>query len=155
MRIHLKNCCIFPLRVVVSCLLSYYLLLVAVCLVVQGRMQLECNSHILLKEVTKGTKPIWKAHLELNGIALSNSIARKCTPMQVKKQPEHGRTSVTKEQKMILLSDELWLIVNNSKSFANRSMLIIRNNLGLCKHSEIYLTSKFRTFKNIIMDLMV
>ena len=41
--------------------------------------------------------------------------------------------------KMIFLSDELWLIANNFKSFANRSKLIIRNNLSLCKHSEIYL----------------
>ena len=45
------------------------------------------------------------------------------------KQPEHG----------ILLSDELWLIANNSKSFANGSKSIIRNNLGFCKHFEIYL----------------
>ena len=41
--------------------------------------------------------------------------------------------------KIILLSDELWLIVNKSKSFANGSKSIIRNNLSLCKHSEIYL----------------
>ena len=70
-----------PLRDAVSCLLSCYLLLVAVYLVVQGRVQLERNSHILLKELIKGTKPIWKAYLELNRIALSNSIAGKCTPM--------------------------------------------------------------------------
>ena len=31
------------------------------------------------------------------------------------------------------------LIANNSKSFANESKSIIRNNLGLCKRSEIYL----------------
>ena len=43
------------------------------------------------------------------------------------------------ETKMILLSDEPWLIANNSKSFANGSKSIIRNNLGLWKHSEIYL----------------
>ena len=41
--------------------------------------------------------------------------------------------------KMILLSDELWSIANNSKSFANGSKAIIRNNLGLYKHSNIYL----------------
>ena len=40
---------------------------------------------------------------------------------------------------MILLSDKLSLIANNSKSFANGSNSIIRNNLGLCKLSEIYL----------------
>ena len=38
--------------------------------------------------------------------------------------------------KMILLSDELWSIANNSKSFANGSKLIIRNNLGFYKHSK-------------------
>ena len=54
--------------------------------------------------------------------------------------------------KIILLSDKLWLITNNSKSFATNSESIIRNNLGFCKHFEIYL---FRTFKNIIIDLMV
>ena len=41
--------------------------------------------------------------------------------------------------KMILLSDKLWLITNNPKSFANGSKSIIRNNLGLGKRSEIYL----------------
>ena len=39
--------------------------------------------------------------------------------------------------KMIILSDELWLIANNSKSFANKSKSIIRNNLGLYKLSDI------------------
>ena len=43
------------------------------------------------------------------------------------------------------------LFSNNSKSFANRYKLIIRNNLDLCKLSEIYL----RTFKNIVIDLIV
>ena len=41
--------------------------------------------------------------------------------------------------KMILLSDELWLIANNSKSFANGSKSITRSNLGLYKLSDIYL----------------
>ena len=40
--------------------------------------------------------------------------------------------------KNIPLSDKLWLLVNNSKSFANWSKSIIRNNKGLGKHSEIY-----------------
>ena len=35
-----------------------------------------------------------------------------------------------------MLSDELWLIVNNSKSLAKGSKSIITNNLGLYKHSE-------------------
>ena len=33
----------------------------------------------------------------------------------------------------------LWLIANNSKSFANGSEPTIRDNLGLCECSEIYL----------------
>ena len=40
------------------------------------------------------------------------------------------------ETKMILLSDELWLIAINTKSFANESTSIIRKNLGFCKHSK-------------------
>ena len=35
----------------------------------------------------------------LNWIALSNSTAGKCAPMQVVKQPEHRRASATEEQK--------------------------------------------------------
>ena len=50
--------------------------------------------------------------------------------------------------KIILVSDELWSIANNSKSFASGSKSII-SNLGLYKRSDIYLI-----FKNI-MDLMV
>ena len=54
--------------------------------------------------------------------------------------------------KIILLSDELWLISNNSKSFANGSKLIIRNNLNWGSTLKFTL---FRTFRNIVMDLMV
>ena len=53
---------------------------------------------------------------------------------------------------MILLSDELSLIANNSKSFANGSKSIIRNNLGLYNRSNF---TSFRTFKNTDKDLMV
>ena len=38
---------------------------------------------------------------------------------------------------MILFSDKLWSIANNSKSFSDGSKSIIRNNLGLYKHSDI------------------
>ena len=38
--------------------------------------------------------------------------------------------------KMILFSDELCLIAKNSKSFAIRNKLIIRNNVGLREWSE-------------------
>ena len=53
---------------------------------------------------------------------------------------------------MILFSDEPWLIANKFKSYAIGSKSTIKNNLGLRKHSEFYL---FRTYKNILMDLMV
>ena len=39
----------------------------------------------------------------------------------------------------IIISEELWLIASSFKSFANESMSIIKNNLDLCKHFEIYL----------------
>ena len=39
---------------------------------------------------------------------------------------------------MILLSNELSFIANNFKSFADRSKLVIRNNLGFHKRPEIY-----------------
>ena len=41
--------------------------------------------------------------------------------------------------KMILLSDELWSVANNAKSFENGSKSTIRNNLGLDKRSDVYL----------------
>ena len=67
----------------------------------------ECRSELerLRKQLN------WLAHLEvchrnpdilervLNQIALSNSTAGKCAPIQVVKQPEHRKTSTTEEQK--------------------------------------------------------
>ena len=38
---------------------------------------------------------------------------------------------------MILLSDELWLLANNSESFANGIKPIIKNNWGLWKHCNL------------------
>ena len=55
-------------------------------------------------------------------------------PCKIKKQPKPGGTSKTEEQKLILLSDKLWLIANNSKSSANGNKSEIRNNLRLYKH---------------------
>ena len=46
--------------------------------------------------------------------------------------------------KRILLSDKLWSIANNSKSFENRSKSLIRNNLGLYKCYDIYLIYNFQ-----------
>ena len=85
-------------------------------LVVQGKEQLDDSNHIV-EASCKHFKP-WhilqewpnkQTHLELchrnsgvlqrilNPIMLSNSTVGKCAPMQVIKQPDHGRT--TEEQK--------------------------------------------------------
>ena len=48
---------------------------------------------------------------------------------------------------MALLSDKLWLIANNPKSFANGSKSIIRNKLGLCL--------PYLELSKTVMDLMV
>ena len=129
--------------------------------VVQGRTQLEhsvtqlrsvpkLHGNPLIHDLYWRKQPNWQAHLELchmnpdileqvlKQIPLSNSIAGKWAHMQVIKQTEHGRIS-NRGTKMILLSDEPWLIANNSKSFVNGSKSIIRNKLSLCKHSQIYL----------------
>ena len=70
----------------------------------------------------------------LNQIVIQ-STAKKCTPMQIIKYLEHGRTSTTEEQKWSSFQTNY---ANNSKSFVNRSKSIIRNNLGLFKHSCKY-----------------
>ena len=90
-------------------------------LVVDGRAQIEHRCHIVKVSVEANANTSspdiywrkclsWQAHLELchrnhenlermlNWITLSNSIAEKCPPTQVIKQPEHGRTSTTKEK---------------------------------------------------------
>ena len=43
------------------------------------------------------------------------------------------------ETKMIILSDELWLIANNFKGFPKGSEKSMIRNFGLCKCTEIYL----------------
>ena len=130
---------------------------------VQGRVHLEHSSHIvkvsvkasclhfspwhILKQTTKlvGTigfmpqKPWhpWKGakldHIQLNYREVHTYASYKTTTTW-----ENFNNWGTK---MILLSEELWLIANNSKSFINRSKSIIRNNL-VCKS-----TLKFILFK--------
>ena len=129
---------------------------------VQGRAQLEHSSHTvkvgveatcwhfnpwcILKATTEpagpfGTMPQEPWHPE-KGAKLDCIIQ-----LNYREVPTHAsyKTTRTSENfnnqqiKMILLSDKLWLIANNSKSFANGSKSIIRNTLGLLKHSEIYL----------------
>ena len=131
-------------------------------LIVQGKAQLEHSSHIvnvsveatcqhfkpwhILKETTKpagpcGSMPQEPRHsgkdakpdhvIQLNCGGVHTHASYKAT-----KTWENLNNQGTK---MILLSEEIWSIANKSKSFANGSKLIIRNNLGLYKHSDIYL----------------
>ena len=131
-------------------------------LVVQGKAQLEHSSHIIkvvveatcqhfkpwciLKEMTEpadpfGIMPQEPWHSE-KGAKLDHVIQLSCGEMHTHASYKATRTWKNFNNwgtKMILLSDELWSIANNSKSFANGSKSIIRNNLGLYKRSDIYL----------------
>ena len=131
-------------------------------LVVQGKTQLEHSSHIInvgveatcqhfkswriLKEMTEPASPFGTMPLEpwhpRKDAKLDCIIQLNCGEVHI-----HGSCKATRTwenfnnrgAKMILFSDELWSIANNSKSFANGSKSIIRNNLGLYKCSDIYL----------------
>ena len=134
--------------------------------VVQGRTQLEHSSHIvqvgveatclhfnpwhILKETTKLAGPFGIMPQESwhpgKGAKPDCVIQLNCGEVHTHASYETTRTWENFNNwrtKMILLSDELWVIANNSKSFANGSKSIIRNNLGLCKHFEIYLIQNF------------
>ena len=123
-------------------------------LVVQGKMQLEHSSHIvnvgvkvtcsyfkpwrILKETTKpaglfGTMLQEPWH---PGIDTTLDHVIQCNCGEVHTHASYKATRTWKNfknqvTKIILLSDELWLIANNSTSFANGSKSIIRNNFGL------------------------
>ena len=60
-------------------------------------LTLQSLANIEGKDRTGG--PIWKYATGTLISVLSNSTAEKCVPMQIKKQPEHGRTLTTEEQK--------------------------------------------------------
>ena len=131
-------------------------------LMVQGRGQLKHSSHIvnadveatcqhfkpwcILKETTElagpfGTMPQEPWHPGI-GAQLDHVIqltVGKCAPMQVLKTTRTWENFSNQGTKMTLLSDKLWSVVNNSKSFVHRSKSIIRNNLGFHKCSDIYL----------------
>ena len=128
-------------------------------LVVHGRAQLQHSSHFvtLLRSVlrlhanTSSPDLYWRkwpnrqAHLELcyskpdilkrvpNQIVLSNSIAGEVHTYASYKTTRTWENFNNKGTKIFLLSDQLWLIANNFKSFANMSKSLIKNNLGLCK----------------------
>ena len=123
-------------------------------LVVQGKAQFEHSNHIvkvdvettclhfkpwcILKETIKATGPFGTMPQEPwhpgKGAKPDSIIQLNCVELRT-----HASCKTSRGTKMILLSDKLWSIANNSKSFANRSKLIIRNNLGLYKLSDIYL----------------
>ena len=97
----------------------------------------------ILKEMTKpagpfGTMPQEPWHPE-KGAKPDCIIQLNCGEVHTHAVLKPGNGGVQPRKKMILLSHELWLVSNNSNSFAMRSKSIIRSNLGLCKHSEIYL----------------
>ena len=132
-------------------------------LVVQGRAQLEHISYIvqvcvetrcyhfkppwhILKETTKlagpfGTMPQEASHPG-KGAKPDRVIQLSCKEMRT--HASYKTTRIWENfnnqgTKMILLSDELWPIANNSKSFANRNNSVITNNLGLYKCFDICL----------------
>ena len=131
-------------------------------LVVQGRMQLEHSNDIvkvgvkatckhfkpwhILKETIKPADPFETIPQEPwhpgKGAKLDRVVQLNCGEVHTHASYKTTRTWENfnnRGTKMILLSDELWSIANNSKSFANGSKSIIRNNLGLYKRSDIYL----------------
>ena len=119
--------------------------------IVKASVEASCKhfkSWRVLKESTKpsglfGSVPLelWDQVAQLNCWELRTHASNKSTRTQEKFNNQGT--------KMIFLSDKLWLVANNSKSFENRSKWTIRNNIGLCKCPEIYL----RTFRDIFINL--
>ena len=123
MRIHLKSCCVFPLNYV-----QLYLM-------VQGRVQLEHNSHIvkvsikatcyhfkpwhILKETTKPACPFWTMPQEPwhpgKGAKPDCVIQLNCGEVRTHASYKTTRTWENfnnQGTKLILLSDKLWLIAH-------------------------------------------
>ena len=141
---------------------------------VQRRGSLEYSNHIVRVDVeaTNQHFKLWRMLKETTEPAgLFGTMPQEPWLSRMAAKPDHViqlncgevrtyanyKTTRTRENfhnrgtQIILLSDELWLINNNSQSFANGSKPVKRNNLGLCKRFEIYL----RTLANIFMDLTV
>ena len=124
-------------------------------LVVQGKAQLEHSSHIVnvsaepwhtLKETNEPADPFATISQEPwhpgKDAKPDRVIQLNCGGMRTHASYKATRTWENfnnRGTKMILLSDDLWSIANNFKSFANGSKSIIRNNSGLYKLSDIYL----------------
>ena len=128
--------------------------------VVHGKVQLEHRSHIvkvgveatcqhfkswcILKEMTKVTSPFRTMPQEPwhpgKGAKPDGVIQLNCRKVHTHASYKTTRTRENfsnQGTKMILLSDNPWLLANKSKGFGNK-IRNIRNNLCLCKHSEIY-----------------
>ena len=130
-------------------------------LMVQRSTQPEHSSHVVKvlrlhantssPDIYLRKQPNWRTHLELchrntgnpgKSAKLDHVIQLNCGKVCTHADYKTTRTwenCNNQGTKMILLLDKLGLTANNSKNFANGSKLIIRNNLGLCKRSEIYL----------------
>ena len=131
-------------------------------LVVQGRVQWEHSSHIvqvgveatclhfnpwrILKETTEPTGPFGIMPQESwhPGKGAKPNCVNKLSCRKVRIHASYKTTRTWENfsnwgTKKILLSGKLWLIANNPKSFVNGSKSVVKNNLGLCKHFEIYL----------------
>ena len=132
-------------------------------LVVQGKVQLEHSSHIvnvaveatcyhfkpwrILKETIKPAGPFrtmpqepWHPGKDAKPDRVIQLNSGKVLTHASYKATRIWENFNNRGTKMILLSDKLWSIANNSKSFANGSKSIIWNNLRLYKHSDIYLS---------------
>ena len=118
-------------------------------LVVQGRVQLEHSSHTVKVGVEATHFNPWrilKATAELAGpfgtMPQEPWYPEKGAKLDCVIQPNCGEVCTHASYKTTRTWENFnnrWLIANNSKSFANGSKSIIINNLGLWKHSEIYL----------------
>ena len=129
-------------------------------LVIQGRVQLEHSNHIVkvcVKAACQHFKPwcMWKETNKLAGSfgtmpqepwqpGIGNKLG--CViQLDCEEVGYYASCETTKAWDSFKnwgkifspFSDKLWLLINNSKSFPNRSNSIIGSNLGLCKHSEI------------------
>ena len=130
------------------------------CLVIQEKSQLEHSSHIVNAGVSYSLTLQAQTYIEGNyqtDRSIWNYVTGTLNPGKDAKpdcviQLNWGEVSThasykatrtwekfnNRGTKMILLSGKI-SITNNSKSFASGSKVIIRNNLGLYKRSDIYL----------------
>ena len=95
----------------------------------------------MLKKTTKPLGPFGAMPQEPwhpgKGAKLDQDIHLKCQEVRTHANYKTTRTWENfnnQGTKMILLSNKLHIIANNSKSFANKSKSKIRNNLGLWRH---------------------